>query len=75
MHDWESIAWAAIQTFIADYMIGPAARDPLSKDSVQAPAEKGEKDLCGVQKMRKQGGFVYVFAIQTLPHQSINIFI
>ena len=58
IHNWESIVWAAYQTLIADYSIGPTVRDPLAMSYVLPPANDAEKALCGMQKMRKPGGFV-----------------
>lgn len=57
---WESNAWAALQIAVADYAIGAANRDTFSKQYVKEPSSEGEKKLCGMQKMRKSGGFVYV---------------
>jgi hypothetical protein len=54
----ESTVWAALQTAIADYAAGPQVRDPAS-DWVK-PASRGEKELCGMQKMRKSGGIVNI---------------
>jgi len=41
-----------------DRAIGPVTRDPLAKSYVVPPSTEAEYKLCGVQKMRKPGGFV-----------------
>jgi hypothetical protein len=58
LQSWESIVWAAHQVILADYAVGPAMRDPLSESIVLPPKKSIEKKLCGMQKMRKPGGFV-----------------
>lgn len=58
LQSWESIVWATHQVILADYAIGPAVRDPLSESIVLPPTNSGGKQLCGMQKMRKPGGFV-----------------
>jgi hypothetical protein len=56
----QNVAWANMQTVIADYAIGPHARYPGGDDGlVTKPMTQGQKSLCGMQKMRKSGGFVY----------------
>lgn len=55
---WESSVWATYQITVADYAIGPIVRDPLSKNFTKPPSNQAEKRLCGMQKMRKPGGFV-----------------
>lgn len=57
---WTSVAWAAHQIIIAEYAIGPSVRERNAKQVTRAPANQGEKDLCGMQKMRKPGGFVNI---------------
>jgi hypothetical protein len=55
----EAFVWTALQIAIADYAVGPSLRSPDIADNVPAPATSGDKALCGAQKMRKAGGFVY----------------
>jgi hypothetical protein len=43
---------------MADYSIGPALRVADAARYVIKPETEGEKAICGVQKMRKMGGFV-----------------
>jgi hypothetical protein len=58
---WESSAWAAIQTTVADYAIGVEKREPLANNlrvNDTSQWEPGEKELCGVQRMRGPAGIV-----------------
>ncbi|KAF2733745.1 hypothetical protein EJ04DRAFT_605111 [Polyplosphaeria fusca] len=57
---WYAISWAAHQTIISDYSIGPTVRDPLSSSFVLPPPNDAAKALCKTQKMRKPGGFVNI---------------
>lgn len=57
---WESFVWAALQTSIADYAIGPAVRSSLVEGNVTRPATSAQNKLCGIQRMRKAGGFVNI---------------
>lgn len=57
LQGWESITWATHQTVIADFAIGPTLRDPLAISYVLPPTNEAERSLCGMQKMRKSGGF------------------
>ena len=58
LYDWESIVWAAHQTMLVDNAIGPTIRDPFAESYFLQPTTQAERELCGMQKMRKQGGFV-----------------
>lgn len=58
LSNWVSSSWAGIQILVADHAIGPSVRDPDAKLNGLPPANEGEKALCGMQKMRKPGGFV-----------------
>lgn len=55
---WESNVWAALQTGISDYAIGPSARARISDGDIHKPNSTGENQLCGTQRMRKSGSFV-----------------
>ncbi|KAF2871857.1 hypothetical protein BDV95DRAFT_594151 [Massariosphaeria phaeospora] len=55
---WEAIVWATHQIMVTDVAIGPAVRDPLSQQFVLPPTNEQHQNLCRMQKMRKQGGFV-----------------
>jgi hypothetical protein len=55
---WEQYVWAQIQIALADYAIGPAARSPEIGAAVKNGTTSGERQLCGVQKMRSPGNFV-----------------
>lgn len=57
---WEKYVWASLQTIISDYATGPATRDPSALDHIRNDTTPGERQLCGVQRMRKSGGFMYV---------------
>jgi hypothetical protein len=55
---WERFIWASMQTTISDYAIGYVTREPSAKDFIIKNATEGEKQLCGVQRMRKSGDFM-----------------
>jgi len=55
---WDSIIWTAVQMQVADYAIGIAARVPSAADYQKKPVSKGDKRLCGMQRMQSPGGFV-----------------
>jgi hypothetical protein len=55
---WENYLWATYQAFVTDYGVGYAARDPSVREIMKQNLTAGEKRLCGVQKMRKSGGFM-----------------
>ena len=59
---WEQEQWAAMQIMMSQYAIGPKASDPLADGYWIKPVTEGEKALCGAQKMRKSGEFVYVLS-------------
>jgi hypothetical protein len=56
----EQVAWSALQAGVADYAIGPAIHDDntdrwKTRDGWIHPVTKGEHQLCGMQRMRKNG--------------------
>lgn len=52
----ESKVWAALQVSITDYAIGPTLRDTaVDRNNFTAPVTDGEKQLCGMQKMKHSG--------------------
>lgn len=55
---WETFVWAALQTAVSDYAIGPAQREPSVRAYMKNETTNGEKELCQVQRVRKSGGFV-----------------
>lgn len=55
---WEYETWAAMQIAVSNYAIGPQSIDPYEDGYLLKPETQGEKALCGVQKMKKTGGFV-----------------
>lgn len=57
---WMSVSLAAIQILVTDYAIGPGAR--TSGFDIPPPTRKGYSELCKAQKMRKPGGFMYVWS-------------
>ncbi|KAF2264053.1 hypothetical protein CC78DRAFT_617092 [Lojkania enalia] len=57
---WESSIWAQLQIAIPDYAIGLASRYPVSDAYIQPPSTPAQKQLCGMQKMPKSGGFVNI---------------
>ena len=61
---WESFTWAALQTTVADHAIGAQSRDPRAAQYVSRPTDQGDIELCGMQKMRKSGGFVSVHTLE-----------
>jgi hypothetical protein len=54
---WESHVWAALQMAITDYAVGPKARDSGADIYAKYPSTDGGKRLCGMQRMRRSGGF------------------
>lgn len=77
---WYESVIASLQIMFADYAIGPDRRDPsLSRDptlnsSIIEPQTPGERALCGMQKMRKPTGFVYVsnFDLGLSPKEGVS---
>jgi hypothetical protein len=61
----DSFVWAALQSLVADYAIGPSVRTAEMADYVLAPESPGDKQLCRMQRMRKAGGFVYAILTYT----------
>lgn len=61
---WESAAWSALQILVSDYAVGPVNRDSLADQYTDAPATDGYKALCRSQRMRKAGGFAYVYNVR-----------
>ena len=55
---WGAISLAMLQTRFADFAIGPSVRDTQVSSIYKYPTTESGKYLCGVQKMRKAGGFV-----------------
>jgi hypothetical protein len=55
---WESYVWAAFQTYVSDYAIGPGARAAEVEEYTIKPNSTGYDQLCKVQRMRKTGSFV-----------------
>lgn len=55
---WESFVWAALQTAVSDYAIGPDLREPTARAYMRNETTLGEKQLCQVQRMRRSGGFL-----------------
>jgi hypothetical protein len=55
---WNSFVWAALQTAVSDFAIGPAVREPSAQAYI-GNLTAGEKELCKAQRMMKSGGFAY----------------
>jgi hypothetical protein len=55
---WESFVWAALQTAISDYAVGPSVREPSTRAYMRNATTNGEKELCQAMRARKPGGFV-----------------
>ena len=55
---WESTTWAMKQFMVSDYAIGPGIREPRAQADVTNLRSPSDKQMCGLQKMRKSGGFV-----------------
>ncbi|KAF2120277.1 hypothetical protein BDV96DRAFT_642118 [Lophiotrema nucula] len=56
----EGLIWAALQTLTSDYAIGVGVQTPAVKDFLRKNLIDGEKQLCGVQRMRKAGAIVNI---------------
>jgi hypothetical protein len=54
---WQREILASLQVTVADYAIGPENRDLLAGHHLP-PYTDAEKQLCGLQKMRKSGDVV-----------------
>ncbi|KAF2018268.1 hypothetical protein BU24DRAFT_390046 [Aaosphaeria arxii CBS 175.79] len=57
---WERFIWASLQTFIADYSIGYHHLEPTAKAHMRTNMTDAEKSLCGMQRMKKAGGFMNI---------------
>lgn len=57
---WEQEVWAAMQIQVSQHATGPQLGDPFAGEIYLRPETEGEKALCGAQRMKKSGGFVYV---------------
>jgi hypothetical protein len=57
---WEASTWVAIQTAVSDYAIGPLRRINNQTGGINGlpPQTEGEKQLCQVMKMKKNGAIV-----------------
>ncbi|KAF2009108.1 hypothetical protein BU24DRAFT_402484 [Aaosphaeria arxii CBS 175.79] len=55
---WMSYVFASIQVIVTDYAIGAIVRDPQAQEYHLQPRTQGEKALCGLVMMRKDGGFL-----------------
>jgi hypothetical protein len=55
---WEKYIWASLQTMVSDYAIGFGAQAPSAQSYVRTNLTQGERQLCGVQRMVKSGGFM-----------------
>jgi hypothetical protein len=53
----EQVIWASLQAYIADYAIGPTLLEGKAADLIP-PSTDGEKQLCGVQRVKKSGDVV-----------------
>jgi hypothetical protein len=60
LHRYESIVFAGIQYVISDYAVGPKSKDPQADSYTRLPMTAGEKQLCGMQKMTRSGGFANI---------------
>jgi len=58
---WFSVGLSHLQIGISDYAVGLAVRDPgKAAEYEMPPKERGQRRLCGMQKMRKPGGFTNI---------------
>lgn len=55
---WENYVWATFQFLVTDYAVGHNVRVPIMQELMKQDLTSGEKQLCGVQRMRKSGGFM-----------------
>ncbi|KAF2736926.1 hypothetical protein EJ04DRAFT_488916 [Polyplosphaeria fusca] len=60
LHRYESIVFAGIQYVTSNYAIGPKSKDPMADSYTRPPATEGQKALCGMQKMKRSGGFASI---------------
>ncbi|KAF2470133.1 uncharacterized protein BDR25DRAFT_370147 [Lindgomyces ingoldianus] len=56
----EQYVWGSLQTVISGYAVGPQVRDESAEEFVRKNMTNGERGLCGLQRMRKSGGFVNI---------------
>jgi hypothetical protein len=54
---WEKQILASLQVAFVDYSIGPGIRD-VASPIFEKPNSEAEKQLCGMQKMKKTGDVV-----------------
>lgn len=55
---WENLIWTSRKVLVSDYAIGYSARVDTIQDFIRKDLRPGERQLCGMQRMRKTGGFV-----------------
>jgi hypothetical protein len=55
---WERFIWAHLRIFISDYAVGYHIQDPSAEAVMRKNMTQAERSLCGMQKMRKSGGFM-----------------
>ncbi|KAH7112542.1 hypothetical protein B0J11DRAFT_573000 [Dendryphion nanum] len=55
---WEAATWATFQIGVTDYSTGVKNRVQSVEDNVHLNLTVGQKQLCGMQRMRNPGGFV-----------------
>lgn len=55
---WEAFVWAALQTAIVDYAVGPSVREPSAQAHTRNATTNGERELCKALRVKKAGGFV-----------------
>lgn len=67
--NWENYAWAGFQIMLSDTAIGPITRTELADSYTNAPATAADSALCQSMKMRKAGGFAYVFPVPPRPRE------
>jgi hypothetical protein len=56
--EWEKIIWTSRKVLVSDYAIGYSSRIGSTQDYIRKDMSPGERQLCGTQRMRKNGGFV-----------------
>jgi hypothetical protein len=68
--NWENYAWAGFQIMLSDAAIGPITRTELADIYTNAPSTAADSVLCQSMRMRKAGGFAYVFFATRLPRKT-----
>jgi hypothetical protein len=58
MVSWERNVWSQLRTRVTDYAVGYEVREPLMAAAVNNETTTGQRQLCGMQRMKSPGGFL-----------------